>query len=80
MRYDSTDDQRTQVGNDTRNQYRTLSDEEQRDMQVIKDSGQALIDYCRKLQAAKPEAGREFALAITHVEDAVMRAVRGITQ
>lgn len=79
-KYDSTSDQRTEVGNATRQQYRKLTEDEQFQMAKFKDMGQNFIDLCRELQAKKPAAGREFALAITHMEDAVMRAVRGITQ
>jgi hypothetical protein len=80
LQYSSTDDKRTEVGNGTRQQYRTLSALEQAAMADLKDAGEAFIRHCRALQADKPEAGREFALAITHMEDAVMRAVRGVTQ
>jgi hypothetical protein len=79
--YDSTSDQRTAVGNNTRFQYRTLTDDEQARMHWFKERGQEFIDMCRELQGQSEgaAAGREFTLAITHMEDAVMRAVRGVT-
>lgn len=76
---DSTSDDRVK-NNSTRQQYRVLSEEEKASVDWLKGNGEAFIQHCRELQKARPEAGREFALAITHAEDAVMRAVRGITQ
>jgi len=71
---------RTEVGNDTRHRYRELSPIEKDYMAWFKDYGQDFIDKCRELQKLKPEAARELSLAIVHAEDAVMRAVRGVTQ
>lgn len=76
---DSISDERT-VNNSTRQQYRVLNDFEKKQVDRCKTAGDAFIEQCRNLMADKPEAGREFSLAITHMEDAVMRAVRGITQ
>lgn len=78
-RVESTSDERT-VNNSTRQQYRVLNDDEKRQVDFFKESGAKFIEICDELKAAKPEAGREFALAVTHMEDAVMRAVRGVTQ
>ena len=75
----STSDDRT-VNNSTRQQYRVLTDEEKLNVDIIKQTGETFIEFCRDLMSSKPEAGREFSLAITHMEDAVMRAVRGVTQ
>lgn len=75
----STSDERT-VNNSTRQQYRKLTEAEKATVDWIKDTGSSFIDHCEALIAARPDAVREFKLAITHMEDAVMRAVRGITQ
>lgn len=75
----STSDNRT-VNNSTRQQYRVLNENEKEQIDLLKKTGSIFIETCEALRSAKPEAGREFSLAITHTEDAVMRAVRGITQ
>lgn len=75
----STSDDR-RVNNSTRQQYRVLDEHEKEQVDLLKDTGSIFIETCETLRAAKPEAGREFSLAITHMEDAVMRAVRGVTQ
>lgn len=76
---DSTSDERT-VNNSTRQQYRVLDDSEKAAVDRFKAMGEEFILSCNCHKIAKPDAGREFSLAITHMEDAVMRAVRGITQ
>lgn len=78
-RVDSTSDERT-VNNSTRQQYRVLNDEEKASVDHLKGLGAEFIARCEAHRDHRPEAGREFSLAITHMEDAVMRAVRGITQ
>lgn len=75
----STSDDRV-VNNSTRQQYRVLNDNEKEQVDQLKKTGEIFIETCEALRLAKPEAGREFSLAITHMEDAVMRAVRGVTQ
>lgn len=75
----STSDDRT-VNNSTRQQYRVLDEDEKREVDWFKRQGAEFIATCEALRQSKPEAGREFSLAITHMEDAVMRAVRGVTQ
>ncbi|MDO6588509.1 hypothetical protein Q4543_23830 [Salipiger sp. 1_MG-2023] len=77
--FKSTDDKRAE-NSGTRSKYRTLTDAEKTVIDEIKKSGDIMIGAFRDIAELKPEAGREFSLAITHVEDAVMRAVRGITQ
>lgn len=77
--FKSTDDKRTE-NSGARSKYRTLTDLEKAHIDDIKQAGEHLIDRFCALRHEKPEAGREFSLAITHAEDAVMRAVRGITQ
>lgn len=76
---DSTSDERV-VNNSTRQQYRVLTDVEKQLVDDFKEQGDKFIQACRILIKDRPEAGREYSLAITHMEDAVMRAVRGVTQ
>lgn len=75
----STSDDRT-VNNSTRQQYRVLDEDEKREIDWLKRQGEEFIATCETMRQSKPQAGREFSLAITHMEDAVMRAVRGVTQ
>lgn len=81
-RIDSTSDQRT-ANNAVRHTYRTLSDAEKNQMQAVKDMGAAFIAKLHEIGDTKPEldrfASRDLSLANTHIEDAVMRAVRHIT-
>ena len=72
---DSESDERT-VNNTVRHQYRVLSDDEKETMLWIKDQGLTLIEY---IDARIPK-GREASLAKTKVEEAVMWAVKGLTQ
>lgn len=71
----SESDERTR-NNDVRHQYRTLTDEEKKAMVAVKDAGLLLLQtldlYCHP--------GRELSLAKTKAEEAVMWAVKGITQ
>jgi hypothetical protein len=78
-KFKSTDDKRVEQ-NGTRSKYRTLTDAEKQAIDWVKTQGDEFIDYLDVMARANPSAGREFALAKTHAEDAVMRAVRGITQ
>ena len=71
----SESDERT-VNNAMRHQYRVLSDKEKANMVRIKDMGEAFLDL---IAEAVPH-GREVALARTKVEEAVMWAVKGLTQ
>lgn len=79
---DSTSDQRT-VNNAVRHNYRVLSDAEKAQMQAIKDMGAAFIAKLHEIGGTDPAgdrlASRDLALAQTHAEDAVMRAVRHVT-
>lgn len=70
---DSTSDQRT-VNNAMRHQYRVLTDDEKEKMQKTKDLGLAFWEWVDGLGNS-----REISLAKTHIEDAVMRAVRHLT-
>lgn len=56
----------------TRKAYRELSDDEKAQMLAVKEAGEAFI-------ALIPDSTREFALARTNAEQAVMWAVKGIT-
>ena len=71
---DSASDERT-VNNTMRHQYRVLTDQEKLSMTAIKDAGEhflvTLLDHA--------PAGRETALAKTKIEEAVMWAVKGLT-
>ncbi len=79
---DSTSDQRT-ANNAVRHTYRTLTDAEKAQMQEVKDMGAAFIGKLHEIGGTDPAgdrlASRDLALAQTHAEDAVMRAVRHIT-
>ena len=68
----STDDARA-TNSPVRHNYRKLSDIEKARMTAIKDMGQAFLDEIAFDQ------GREFAIARTKMEEAVMWAVKGIT-
>ncbi|MFC0160869.1 hypothetical protein CDZ97_10290 [Mameliella alba] len=78
----STGDDRT-ANNTVRHQYRVLSDVEKAQMQRIKDMGAALITELHVIGGTDPTLGRfasrDLSLANTHIEDAVMRAVRHVT-
>ena len=79
---DSADDDRT-ANNAVRHQYRKLSDLEKAHMVEIKDAGAEMIAMLHNIGETKVGtdqfASRDLALANTHIEDAVMRAVRHIT-
>ena len=64
------------VNNDVRHQYRVLSDEEKAAMTHIKDVGLSLISV---IDLTVPH-GRERSIARTKVEEAVMWAIKGLTQ
>jgi hypothetical protein len=72
---DSTSDERT-VNNTVRHQYRVLTEPEKIAMRALKDTGLTLI---RQIDLCVPE-GRERDLAVINVEQAVMWAVKGLTQ
>ena len=78
----SHSDDRT-VNNAVRQTYRVLSDIEKKQMQAIKDAGQEFIDLLHIVGGTIPGAdrfaSRDLSLANTHIEDAVMRAVRHVT-
>lgn len=77
--FNSTDDKRAE-NSGARSKYRELTQHEKDLIDAVKKSGDCFIGEMRELIMEKSQASREFSLAITHMEDAVMRAVRGITQ
>ena len=72
-RVDCTSDDRT-VNNVMRHQYKILTSEEKGQMQAVKDAGLAFWEMIDRMGQS-----RDLSLAKTHIEDAVMRAVRHIT-
>lgn len=61
--------------NDTmRHKYRVLDEQEKQAMTALKDCGQDFIDLVERLGS-----GREYSLAKTKMEEAVMWAVKGLT-
>ncbi len=79
----STSDART-VNNSTKQHYRVLSDEEKALVDAIKDHGAVFIEKMHEVGDTDPNGdrlgSRDLSLAVTHMEDAVMRAVRHITK
>lgn len=71
--FDSTSDNRV-VNNVMRHEYKVLSELEKAQMKEAKDLGLAFYNFCTSIGDS-----RELSLAKTHIEDAVMRAVRHIT-
>lgn len=70
---DSTSDERT-VNNTMRHQYKVLNDLEKKRMLEIKDKG---LEFLELLSKAQPS--REMSLATTKIEEAVMWAIKAIT-
>ncbi|PKP62743.1 MAG: hypothetical protein CVT86_07005 [Alphaproteobacteria bacterium HGW-Alphaproteobacteria-8] len=69
----STDDARV-ANSPVRHSYRTLSDAEKHRMSAIKDMGDAFLGEI------SGDQGREFSIARTKMEEAVMWAVKGLTR
>lgn len=69
----STSDERV-VNNVVRHEYRVLTDLEKAIVKDFKDKGLAFIQACDHLGVSS-----DLSLAKTHMEDAVMRAVRHVT-
>lgn len=78
---ESQSDERTQ-NNSVRHNYRVLTDDEKAQMVAFKDAGAAFIAMLHEIGGTKGDnfASRDLSLANTHMEDAVMRAVRHITK
>ena len=72
-RIGSTSDERV-VNNVMRHEYKKLSAVEKDQMQAVKDAGLAFWEMIDRIGIS-----RDLSLAKTHIEDAVMRAVRHIT-
>jgi hypothetical protein len=70
---DSTSDNRT-INNVMRHQYRVLTDAEKSAMQAIKDKGLELYNLIESIGQS-----RELSLAKTKTEEAVMWAVKHLT-
>jgi hypothetical protein len=65
------------VNNTMRQQYRVLSDYEKATIDWFKETGEAFINHCENCGAIN--GGREFAIAKTKMEEAVMWAIKGVT-
>lgn len=81
---ESTSDERV-INNSTRQNYRVLSDEKKNDVNEVKALGADFVALLHRVGGTpnNPDAhfaSRDLALANTHIEDAVMRAVRHITK
>jgi len=72
--YLKSDDPERVQNNTMRHQYRVLNDEEKAQMMNVKDLGIVFLDAVDKLGNK-----REYSLAKTKIEEAVMWAVKGIT-
>ena len=73
---ESTSNERT-VNNTMRHQYKVLNDVEKAQMLAVKDKGLEFLNLVNELQSANNK--REYSLAKTKIEEAVMWAVKGIT-
>jgi hypothetical protein len=71
---DSTSDERT-VNNVMRHEYRVLNGDEKAQMQTIKDNGLEFHEYLSSLGNS-----RELSIAKTKIEEAVMWAIKHVTQ
>ena len=74
---DSTSEERV-ANNTVRYQYRILSEAEKATMMEIKDHGEAFVNLMNIL-IEQNKAHREYALAKTKMEEAVMWAVKGVS-
>lgn len=71
------------VNNLMRHEYRVLTDEDKRQMTVIKDIGLKFVDLLHQIDDTAITdrlSSRELALAQTKIEEAVMWAVKHITR
>ncbi len=80
---DSTSDDRT-VNNAMRHNYRILSEDEKQKIVKVKDLGAEFVALLHEIGDSNPQGAyfgsRNLSLANTHIEDAVMRVVRHITE
>jgi hypothetical protein len=70
----STSDRRV-ANNVMRHEYRILTEEEKEQMLKIKDLGLEFYEYIKGLGTS-----RELSIALTHIEETVMWAVKHITR
>ncbi|ACL61261.1 DUF7681 family protein [Methylobacterium nodulans] len=79
---ESTSDKRT-ANNGVRHQSRLLTEDEKALVTRIKDAGATFIQLIHEIAEVPPSVekldDRDLELTRTHVEDAVMRAVRAVT-
>lgn len=79
----STSDART-ANNSVRQNYRVLEDHEKAQVDRLKGLQAEFIALCHEIGGTDPEgerlASRDLSLAVTHAEDAAMRAVRHVTK
>lgn len=72
------------VNDGTRRRYRGLSETEQAQVESVEELGEMLIGLCHEIGGTDPDGerlgSRHLALAVTHIEDGVTRAVRHITR
>lgn len=73
MGVESTSDDRV-ANNVMRHEYRILSEEEKLQMKGVKDLGLEFVNLCNGMGRS-----RELSLAITKIEEAVMWAVKHVT-
>jgi hypothetical protein len=82
-KFASTDDKRV-TNNIMRHNYRKLSDAEKLQMDQVKDAGLAFVLLLHSIGGTDPngdrQGSRNLSLAQTHMEDAVMRAVKHLTE
>jgi len=80
---DSASDDRT-ANNAVRHAYRVLNEQEKFYMNAVKDVGASFIRLLHEMGGTVVEgdkfASRDLSLANTHIENAVMRAVRHVTK
>lgn len=81
--FNSTSDLRTS-NNIMRHQYRTLTESEKAQMQLLKDQGLEFILMLHVIggtdRTGERQGSRELSLAQTKIEEAVMWAVKHITR
>lgn len=70
---ESTSDERT-INNTVRHKYRVLSDDEKKQMEMVKGIGAEFLEYLDEIGS-----GREMSIAKTKIEEAVMWAVKHVT-
>lgn len=81
-KFESTDDKRV-TNNIMRHNYRKLTDEEKSYVEWIKDHGLTFVEMLHRIgktdTTGDRQGSRNLSLAQTHMEDAVMRAVKHLT-